>query len=144
VRAHLLDVNVLVALGWARHADHEQVIKWFREEGQRSFALCTVTEAGFVRAMTNPTIVGGAVPMEEPREILARLADLKGYQFWPLQRRFAEMTLPFEQRLHGYRQVTDAVLLGLAIERKGTLATLDQAIRHLAGNEFAQYVTLIG
>jgi predicted nucleic acid-binding protein len=45
--------------------------------------------------------------------------------------------------MQGYRQITDAYLLGLAIHNKGKLATLDRGIRHLAGREFAASVELI-
>jgi hypothetical protein len=143
VKTYLLDVNVALALGWAGHAHHRPVVEWFRAEGQHSFALCTITEAGFVRLLSSATITGEVVPMGEAREILAGLAELPGYHFWPLERTFLEMTAPFEGRLHGYRQVSDAVLLGLAVERQGSVATLDSALRHLAGPGFAEHVTLV-
>jgi hypothetical protein len=38
---------------------------------------------------------------------------------------------PFAQRLAGHQQVTDAYLLGLAMHRKGKLATMDRAVRAL-------------
>ena len=37
----------------------------------------------------------------------------------------------FEGKLAGYRQVTDAYLLGLAMHNEGKLATLDRAILSL-------------
>jgi predicted nucleic acid-binding protein len=60
-----------------------------------------------------------------------------------MTRGFLEVVQPLEPRFYSHQQVTDALLLGLAIERKGSLATLDKAIRHLAGSDLMQHVTLI-
>jgi predicted nucleic acid-binding protein len=38
---------------------------------------------------------------------------------------------PFEKRLFGHRQVTDAYLLGLAVHKKGRLVTLDETVAAL-------------
>jgi toxin-antitoxin system PIN domain toxin len=144
VRPYLLDVNVLLAIHWVHHESHGPALEWFRREGERAFAFCMFTETGFVRLLTNPAFMGKPATMSEAGEALRGFASLKGYRYWPMLRTFEEMTESFRERLHGHRQVTDACLLGLAIERKGSLATLDRAIRHLAGNECMQHVTLIG
>jgi uncharacterized protein len=143
MRPHLLDVSALLAIHWVNHASHQPAWEWFRREGEKSFALCAFTEAGFVRLLTNPAIMGRQVSMTEARDALQGFARLKGYRFWPVTKTFADATEPFQDRLHGYRQVADACLLGLAIERKGALATMDKAVRQLAGAEFAQHVTVI-
>jgi predicted nucleic acid-binding protein len=80
----------------------------------------------------------------EARELLDHFTQMKGHSFWPERIGFNKATEPVRARIHGYRQVTDAYLLGLAIHEKGTLVTLDKSIRHLAGNEFAKHVLLIG
>jgi predicted nucleic acid-binding protein len=38
---------------------------------------------------------------------------------------------PFAKKLAGHQQVTDAYLLGLAIHKRGKLATMDRAVRTL-------------
>jgi len=144
LRPYLLDVNVLLALHWPGHDSHRMAMEWFEREGEKSFAICPMTEAGFVRVLTNAAFTGTKVEMPEAKGALARLGQIKGYRFWPMNGGFLEVVLPLERRLFSHRQVTDACLLGLAIERKGSLATLDRAIRHLAGSEFAQHLTLIG
>lgn len=144
MRPYLLDLSVLLAIHWANHESNAVALEWFRREGEKSFAFCPFTEAGFVRLVTNPAIMGKPATMAEAREALERFAKLRGYRFWPMQRTFEEMTEPMRDRLHGYRQVTDACLLGLAIERKGSLATMDRAIRHLAGGDLVRHVTLVG
>ena len=49
---------------------------------------------------------------------------------------------PF-QRVVGYRQVTDAHLLALAIRRRGGLATFDRALAELVGPEERDAVEVI-
>jgi predicted nucleic acid-binding protein len=46
--------------------------------------------------------------------------------------------------MHGPKQITDAYLLGIAKHHGGRLATLDKAIKSLAGPEFSGLVELIG
>jgi len=31
---HLLDVNALIALGWERHAHHEDMVTWFERHAR--------------------------------------------------------------------------------------------------------------
>jgi uncharacterized protein len=56
---------------------------------------------------------------------------------------FSEAVQPFQERLFGHRQVTDAYLLGLAIKNKGRLVTLDRGIEVLAGEGHGQHVTVL-
>jgi len=46
------------------------------------------------------------------------------------------------RRLHGHKQVTDAYLLGMAIEDDLILATFDKRIGHLAGEHAKQVLNL--
>lgn len=56
-----------------------------------------------------------------------------------------EAVARFELRITGHQQVTDAYLLGLAIHKKGRLATLDRALLSLLPerSEERDLVTLI-
>jgi predicted nucleic acid-binding protein len=54
---YLLDVSVLVALGFRRHIFHARVAEWERElslRGIPEFATCPITELGFVRTVAHP------------------------------------------------------------------------------------------
>jgi len=53
------------------------------------------------------------------------------HRFWEDDLTFAEAVAPFADLLAGHQQVTDAYLLGLAIRRKGILATFDANIAAL-------------
>ncbi len=55
---YLLDVNALVAFGYANHIHHLRVINWLGDlrGNQRTLRLatCAITELGFVRIATGP------------------------------------------------------------------------------------------
>ena len=46
---HLLDVNVLIALGDPAHDFYRRMVAWFSRDPQRAWATCPITENGFVR-----------------------------------------------------------------------------------------------
>ena len=140
---YLLDVSVLLALHWPRHTAHVQAMQWFRKSGEKAFSTCALTQAGFVRIVTNPTFLQDKITFDEARQLLLDLTSTKGHTFWPTSLSFLEATAPLAERILGHRQVTDAYLLGRAIHEKGVLATLDKATRHLAGGEFARHVLVI-
>ena len=126
--AFLLDVNVLIALMWPAHESHSQVGEWFARHARQGWATCPLTQAAFVRLVSNPAFSRDAVT---PREAIALLAgNLKHryHRFWGDEIGFGEAVEPLQGRLVGHRQVSDAYLLGLAIHKKGKLATLDQAL----------------
>ncbi|HLL89632.1 MAG TPA: TA system VapC family ribonuclease toxin [Tepidisphaeraceae bacterium] len=59
---HLLDANVLIALGWPTHAHHAVAHRWFASAAAADgWATCPLTQLGFVRVSTNPRAVGAAL-----------------------------------------------------------------------------------
>ena len=57
--------------------------------------------------------------------------DHPSHRFWEDDIPFVQSVEPFEDKLVGHRQVSDAYLLGLAIHKRGKLATLNGAILSL-------------
>lgn len=53
------------------------------------------------------------------------------HRFWADDVGIAEALEPRTSQLTGHQQVADAYLLGLAIHRKGKLATMDRAVSAL-------------
>ena len=137
---HLLDVNVLVALADPQHIHHKIVMKWFNTP-RLDWGVCAFTEAGFMRVSTNPS--AGGYSVERAIEFLALLANHPGYHYWPITTPFATLTKPIDDRIHGHQQITDALLLSLAIKEKAVLVTLDKAMKYLAGAKFSKHVLLI-
>jgi toxin-antitoxin system PIN domain toxin len=126
--AFLLDVNVLVALMWPAHEAHERVQQWFGHKSREGWATCPFTQAGFVRIVTNPAFSPDFVaPQEAVKSLEAHLKN-PSHQFWPDEINFTQAVQGFGQRLAGHQQLTDAYLLGLAIHKKGKLATMDRAV----------------
>ena len=56
---YLLDVNVLIALFDPAHLNHDAAHQWFGETGAEAWASCPLTENGFVRVISHPSIPDG-------------------------------------------------------------------------------------
>lgn len=129
--AFLLDVNVLLALVWPFQEHHEKVRSWFTASAARHWATCPITQAGCVRLLSNPAVVPEALSVRDALQLLAANLQHAGHVFWP-----DDLALPASlslsgAKLQGYRQLTDAYLLGLALHRKATLVTLDSSLASL-------------
>jgi uncharacterized protein len=124
----LLDVNVLIALGWKGHPDHNIAQDWFARNNRAGWATCPFTEAAFVRIVTNPAFSANAALPVEALTLLATNLNHRTHQFWADSISLRDAVRQFEDRLVGHQQITDAYLLGLAIHNKGRLATLDRSV----------------
>lgn len=131
MKACLLDTNLLIALWWPSHEHHERAVKWFGRHRAKGWATCPITQAGFVRIVSNPAFSRDAVQPREAVQVLAANTAAKDHTFWSDEMPFAEAIAFAGLRLVGHQQVTDAYLLGLAIRRCGLLATLDERIAAL-------------
>jgi uncharacterized protein len=138
--SYLLDVNVLIALTREGHEHHRMVEKWFDTPGL-SWGLCAFSEAGFLRISSNPKV--GKLTVEEATNVLAALASHPGYRFWPISTGWADLAAPFQARVFGRQQITDAYLLGLAVKEEGVLVTIDKGIKYLAGAQYSKNVLLL-
>lgn len=136
---HLLDVNVLVALLDEDHIHHAIATNWFRSPRLR-WAICPLTEAGFLRHAARPQTKGAS--LRDAAKALERLAQEPGYSYQPLDTEWKTLTAPFADRIFGHKQITDAYLLGLAIQNNLVLVTLDRAILHLAGKHLLHVLLL--
>jgi hypothetical protein len=127
----LLDVNVLVALAWPNHVHHAAAHAWLRASAGAALVLCPLTQAGFVRVSSNRKVTPDARPPGDIVVLLRRIARLKRYVFWPADVDLADESLFAWERIRTPQQVTDALLLALAISRGGTLVTFDGGIANL-------------
>lgn len=126
--AALLDINVLVALAWPNHVHHGLALDWFRRNQPMGWATCPLTQSGFVRVSSNHRVMPEAKSPAECLLLLERIVALSGHTFWVDDLRLTETAYVDRLRLQGYRQVTDAHLLALALRHGGRLATLDRAV----------------
>ncbi len=132
----LLDVNVLVARFWEPHVFHRKVRAWMASHEREGWATCPITQAGLVRTICNP---GFSQDSPRPAEAIHWLAEtLRGarsHQFWADDLPVSAACSECAPQLSGFKQLTDAYLLVLAIHRNGRLLTLDQRMLALTPEE---------
>jgi hypothetical protein len=119
---------VLIALAWPQHEAHERVGHWFVRRSRSGWATCPFTQSAFVRVVSNPAFSRDALTPGNALALLENNLKLPNHHFWAASISFAEAVKNVDRRLTGHGQVTDAYLLGLAINRTGKLATLDRGI----------------
>ena len=129
--AFLLDVNVLVAMAWPHHVAHEKVQAWLSQHTHEGWATCPLTQTAFVRILSNPAVSSYAPTPSDALALLQANLVLPAHKFWADEIGFVEALKPLTARLSGHQQVTDAYLLGLAIHKKGKLATMDRTVSAL-------------
>ncbi|MBM3790524.1 MAG: VapC toxin family PIN domain ribonuclease [Acidobacteria bacterium] len=134
MRVYLLDINLLVALLWTNHEQHEAAGIWFRQR-RSEWSTCPLTQAGFVRVSSNPRVFPEAPSPGKALEVLEANLRHPRHRFWEDDISFAEAVAPFSGLLTGHQQVTDAYLLGLAVRKGGILATFDAGIAALVETE---------
>ncbi|HZD48536.1 MAG TPA: TA system VapC family ribonuclease toxin [Silvibacterium sp.] len=126
----LLDVNVLIALIWPEHVFHPQAFSWFERNARHGWATCPITQMGFVRVLSN-TPSTNAPDISEALRLLDLNLSHPNHEFWPDEIGLSPAIGLVGAKLQGHRQITDAYLLGLAMHRKGKLATFDRSIAAL-------------
>ena len=127
----LLDVNVLVAMAWSTHQAHGKVQEWLARHAREGWATCPLTQTSFVRILSNPAFSPNALTPRDALTLLQTNLAHPAHRFWADDVSFEQALEPLTHRLAGHQQVTDAYLLGLAIEKKGKFVTLDRAVRAL-------------
>ncbi len=135
----LLDVNVLYAISTPNHIHHQLASEWFYASSKLQWAICAFTESGFLRISTSP----GQYTIRQATAVLSGLKKHPGYRYIPIRADWETLCSRLFKRLYGTKQVTDAYLLGLAIEENLVMVTLDKGILHLASEEFARHVLLL-
>lgn len=140
---YLLDVNALVALADPEHEHYLAVMNWFDLSGHKNWALCPLTEAGFIRVTINPVMKARMRTFDQAMAILQALKSHPDCRFWEIGASWVDLTAPFATRIKGHKHVIDALLLGLAIQRDGVLVTFDRGLQYLAGTEFSGNVLVL-
>jgi uncharacterized protein len=121
---YLLDVNALIALGFANHEFHPRIVAWLRSESDPVILTCSITELGFVRILAQAPQYGFTV--EEGRELLLRLKRNPMLPLTLIADASDISDLPAWVKTP--RQVTDGHLGHVARETGAVLATFDRGI----------------
>jgi hypothetical protein len=128
VTAWLLDVNVLIALLWPGHVHHVRASIWFGRNRSKGWATCAITQNGFARII--PQRVAGTT-LSTALGLLESICSEPDHLFWPLDSSLTNLLPEIRRNLVGHQQLTDAILLDLAIRREGCLVTLDNEVNRL-------------
>jgi predicted nucleic acid-binding protein len=123
---YLLDVNVLVAWGWADHVEHERTVAWIasgKTEGH-GFLTSAIPELGFVRVSVQRA--GGHISVTEAGAVLSGMLASLGRLHNFLPDNMHSRNLP--EWCASATRTTDAHLLQLAKAHQAQLATLDTGI----------------
>ena len=128
MKGYLLDANVLIALAWPNHTEHERVQEWFARERGKGWGTCIVTQLAFVRVSCNSTVPHHVSPSAAQR-YLGEITSLPDHSFWaePAQG-YAHAAFARALPIMSHVSVTDAYLATLALIHGGKLATLDQQL----------------
>jgi len=114
----LPDINLLLAYGWQQHPFHSSCSAWF--EGLPGFALCPITELGFLRISMSPAF---RATYEGASLVLGALKARAGASHLPCDAPVGEMP-----QVSSYKDTTDAYLVHLARHHSCRFATLDGGI----------------
>ena len=143
MKTALLDLNILTALLWPAHEHHDAAHRWLGARSGARWATCPLTQLGFVRIVSNPAFSRDAL---SPLEAVALLADNlthASHEFWADSLSVPAALKAVESRLQGYRQCTDAYLLGLAHRRRSVFATFDRGLRAAAGDDLGGALEIV-
>ncbi|MCW1922852.1 hypothetical protein OKA05_09845 [Luteolibacter arcticus] len=125
---YLLDVNVLVAWGWADHSDHGRVASWMAAmkvmTGTR-ILTSSIPELGFIRVSLQRA--AGRLTVEDAVATLRSMTGSLGacHEFLPDDQ---SSVMGFSTWCAGPSRTTDAHLLALGARHGAELATLDLGI----------------
>jgi uncharacterized protein len=123
---YLLDVNVIVALFDPAHLHHEAAHEWFGGLKHAAWAACPLSVNGAVRVLWR--LRGGELMLAEILDAFREFLALPGSEFWTADPLIANASLFHAAKLQGPGQLTDALLLGLAVQHGGRLVTFDRAL----------------
>lgn len=125
----LLDVNLLFSLLWEPHAHHAAAQQWFAAQGKKGWCTCAATELGFARAFANPRINPGVASPRDALELLE--GNKRAYKHSFVSDDVTPVSATQDMLMQGYRQVTDAYLLGLCIKKRLVFVSFDTGLKSL-------------
>jgi uncharacterized protein len=141
----LLDANALIALCWPRHEHHRTMLEWFARHARQGWSTSPLTQAAFVRIVSQPAFAGRAIGVAEVAELLLRNVEHKQHKLLALDFGFTEVLGCCSGGLFGHRQITDAYLVTQAVRAKARLLTFDGGISQLLATteERKQYLRVL-
>jgi hypothetical protein len=124
----LLDVNCLLALAWPTHQFHESATRRL-ERSRVQWATCALTQLGFIRLSSNPSVVGMRRSPTEAVSLLRQMVeDSQHIYLESLPAPTSEPAARAFESILGSQQVTDSYLVAVADRYDATLVTFDTRV----------------
>jgi len=123
----LLDVNVLLALMDSAHVHHGLALAWWRNERDKGWASCPLTQNGFVRIACHGGYAKRPTAAQAIEQLRLQLAE-PSHEFWPDDISIADAALFDRAYILGPKQITDVYLLALAVKNGGRFVTFDRSV----------------
>ena len=131
----LLDANALIALGWPAHEHHAKVHRWFKRHAHAGWATTAMTQAAFVRIVSQPAFAGRVIGVPQVAELLLRNTAHAAHCLLPMDFGFEQVMGCCTGGLFGQRQITDAYLLTAAARHGARLVTFDSGVASLLATD---------
>lgn len=129
----LFDVNVMLALFDPEHDMHPRARSWWMSKGEVPWCSCELTRTGFIRLSCNPSATTNPKSPMEAWRVLDGNSNGTRHRLITLgSSTTGSSPAGILRRCQGYRQVTDAFLIHLAISHGAVIATFDQRLKHLS------------
>jgi toxin-antitoxin system PIN domain toxin len=134
--SYLIDINLWIAMTWGQHRHHREACKWMNSKPDARFLFCRFTMLGFLRLLTNQTVMGDDTLalsdalglydawMEDPRVEF-------GVELRQTETLFRQALAPFGSQ-PATKAIADCYLVGFAEVNGASIATLDKALAKTA------------
>ena len=127
----LLDAKALIALAWPAHVHHDVMLEWFLRNRKAGWATCALTQAAFVRIVSQPAFHTPVVALADAAGLLSRNLASSDHRFLPLKSHLVDVLTHCTGGVVGHGQVTNAWLITVAHAHGAMLVTFDQRISTL-------------
>jgi uncharacterized protein len=131
----LLDANALIALGWPAHEHHAAMQRWFQRRAREGWSTTAMTQAAFVRIVSQPAFSGRVIAVSQVAELLLRNTAHARHSLLAMDFGFEQVLGCCTGGLLGHRQITDAYLLTTAARHGARLVTFDSGISALLATD---------
>ena len=132
---YLLDANALIALLWPAHAHHRPAMAWFIAARGEGWCTCALTQAAFVRVVSQPAFHSPAVSVDDASRLLTQNLTASDHRFLPVDVALLDVLQHCTGGVVGHRQITDAWLITLANKRGARVATFDRRMSSLLATD---------
>ena len=132
----MIDINVWLALTWDQHPQHRAAARWYGSIDDVSLLFCRFTMLGFLRLLTNRTVMGGSTTtISGALDLYDRWRQDPRVDLAPEPRGTEELfrhALALDATEPATKAVADCYLAGFAEAAGARLVTFDKGLAAIA------------